>query len=364
MALALHEIKWSDPILPARPDPAWEAEVKRRGGRITEVDRRIAPSPWVREAGFSVMTYRPSAMPERLYRICSLVTSQENACRYCYGANRAYMKILGYSESFISRLERDVQMAELDERERACIDFYRNLARSRPRPPRRERDKLVDMGYSAPAVNEMAFAVAIGCFYNRVSTLIACPPEAGFERLADSIVGRMMGLAAPLLEVLSRSGRRAKPDEVDDSPDLTGSGFAPVVASLAGLPSFKVMHSMLQGAFASDVLSTATKALMFAVIARTLGCSICETEAVKLLVREGLSEREIQTALATLQWKGLGPQQADLLSWARHTVYYETGKIQPLTRQLGAAIGDAALLEAIGVASLANSTVRLAMLVE
>ena len=114
MALALHEIKWSDPILPARPDPAWEAEVKRRGGRVGEVDRRIAPSPWVREAGFSVLNYRPSAMPQRLYVICALVTAQENSCRYCYGANRAYMKILGYSESFISRLERDVQMAELE----------------------------------------------------------------------------------------------------------------------------------------------------------------------------------------------------------------------------------------------------------
>jgi alkylhydroperoxidase family enzyme len=121
---------------------------------------------------------------------------------------------------------------------------------------------------------------------------------------------------------------------------------------------------MLKGAFASDVLTVPTKALMFAVVARTLGCPYCEREAFKMLAQEGLGEREIETALSTLQWKGLAPQQSDLLTWTRHTVYYETGKIQPLTRQLGAAIGDAALLEAIGVAALANSTVRLAMLVE
>ncbi len=46
------------------------------------------------------------------------------------------------------------------------------------------------------------------------------------------------------------------------------------------------------------------------------------------------------------------------------TVYYETAKIQHETRALGAAIGERALLEAIGVASLANAMVRLAMLHE
>ena len=364
MALALHDIKWSEPILPARPDPAWEAEIKRRGGRVGEVDRRIAPSRWVREAGFSVVNYRPSAMPQRLYVICALVTAQENSCRYCYGANRAFMKILGYSESFISRLERDVQIAELEARERACIDFYRNLARSRPRPPRQERDKLIDAGYSALAVNEMAFAVAICCFYNRVATLIAAPPEAGFERMAEGFMGRLMGLAMPIMEALGRMRRRDSPQAQPEPPAPANGGFAQVIAPLAQLPSHRVMYSMLHGAFASDVLTVPAKALMFAVVARTFGCALCEQEAVKVLVQEGLGEREIETALATLQWRGLPPQQAGLLAWTRDTVYYETGTIQPLTRQLGAAIGDAALLEAIGVASLANSTVRLAMLAE
>jgi alkylhydroperoxidase family enzyme len=258
-----------------------------------------------------------------------------------------------------------VQIAELEARERACIDFYRNLARSRPRPPRQERDRLIEAGYSALAVNEMAFAVAICCFYNRVATLIAAPPEAGFERMADGFMGRLMGLAMPIMEALGRMRRRDSPQPPPDEPTgRINGGFAQVIAPLAQLPSHRVMHSMLHGAFASDVLTVPAKALMFAVVARTFGCALCEKEATKVLVQEGLGEREIETALATLQWKGLPPQQAGLLAWTRDTVYYETGTIQPLTRQLGAAIGDAALLEAIGVASLANSTVRLAMLVE
>ena len=103
---------------------------------------------------------------------------------------------------------------------------------------------------------------------------------------------------------------------------------------------------------------------MAAVIARTLGSPLCVAEAAKLLAAEGMDAREMETALATLQSARLRPEEAGLLAWARDTVYYETGKIQTRTREIGAALGEAALLDAIGVASLANATVRLAMLAE
>jgi hypothetical protein len=124
------------------------------------------------------------------------------------------------------------------------------------------------------------------------------------------------------------------------------------------------MKSALDGAFASDVLGRTTKALMFAVIARTLGCPHCEGEARRLLGGQGLGSVEVDSALATLRSDRLSTDEAGLLSWARDTVYYETPTIQQKTRVLAGALGDAALLEAIGVAALANATVRLAMLLE
>jgi hypothetical protein len=117
--MLLNEIQWSEPIVPQAHDAQWEAELKRRGSQVLEVDRRVAPSRWLRETAYEAANYLPAALPERLYRIGNMVTAQENSCRYCYGANRAYMKVLGYSESFIQRVERDVQMAELDDKERA-----------------------------------------------------------------------------------------------------------------------------------------------------------------------------------------------------------------------------------------------------
>ena len=124
------------------------------------------------------------------------------------------------------------------------------------------------------------------------------------------------------------------------------------------------MKSALDGAFESDVLSRTAKALMFAVVARTLNCPRCESEATKLLASEGMSSAEIYSALATLRSDRLRPHESGLLSWARETVYYETSKIQRQTRILASELGDSALLEAIGVAALANATVRLAMLLE
>ena len=52
MAVLLSEIKWGDPLVPAAHDAAWEAELKRRGAQILEVDRRVATSQWLREVAY------------------------------------------------------------------------------------------------------------------------------------------------------------------------------------------------------------------------------------------------------------------------------------------------------------------------
>src|SRR5262245_6321409 len=111
MAQLLEDIAWSEPILPAVTDAAWEAEIKRRGVPVGEVDRRVAPSPWLRQICLGIATYRSAVVPQRLFQLGAFVTAQENACRYCYGAHRAYMKMLGYSEAFITKLEHDAHVA-------------------------------------------------------------------------------------------------------------------------------------------------------------------------------------------------------------------------------------------------------------
>ena len=83
-----------------------------------------------------------------------------------------------------------------------------------------------------------------------------------------------------------------------------------------------------------------------------------------MLTDEGLVSAEVDAALATLHTNRLPSDQSGLLPWSRDTVSYDTPSIQRQTRALAASLGAAKLLEAIGVASLANATVRLAMLLE
>jgi alkylhydroperoxidase family enzyme len=362
MAQLLNEIPWAEPLLPPDIDPAWEAELKRRGGNGSEVDRRIAPSPWLREACLGINIGRASELSAHLFNVASLVTAQENACRYCYGANRAYMKFLGYSESYIRRVEQEVHLAELNEGERALVSFCRSLARSRPRPPRAEFDALLHHGYTRDAALEIALWIALGCFYNRVTILIASPPELGFEGVANGPKAILFALMGPLQRRQAERRRRGERDPALTDELLRAGPYGAVLAPLAGLPGAKIMKAALDGAFASGVLSRTAKALMFGVVARSLACRTSEAEARRLA--EGLGEAEFEQALATLESTRLSAAEAGLLRWVRDTVYIQTAQAQARTRELAQAIGRPAVLEAIGTAALANAAVRLAMLVE
>ena len=44
--------------------------------------------------------------------MAAFVTTQENACRFCYGALHTAMRLSGYSERRIDDLERDVQLPD------------------------------------------------------------------------------------------------------------------------------------------------------------------------------------------------------------------------------------------------------------
>jgi len=362
MVRLLDEIEWQDPIFPAVADPAWESEVKRRTGSVGELDRRLVPSSWLREAYAAVRGYSFVQIPQRMALIGAMVTAQENSCRYCYGGFRSYLKMMGHSEGFIDRIERDAHIAEMDEKERAFIAFCRKLARSKPRPAKAEKNELLRLGYTDLAVNEMAFSIAMGCFTNRLGVLTACPPDLAFEKFANGVMGRLVGMAIRLKNAAAaRKGPHLQPSA---APGAATGPFGPVVAALEGLPAAPLLRSALDSALASPVLSREVKILLFAVVARTLDCKHCEVQSQKLLLDGGLDAAEIEKSLATLGSSRLESKESRLLAWVRDTVHYQTGPIQAQTRALAREIGEPAALEAIGVASLANATVRLAMLLE
>jgi alkylhydroperoxidase family enzyme len=357
MAKLLGEIEWGEPVLPPVVIPNWEAEVKAHLGGVNDFLRRVALIPWLRSTCLRWQLYPLKALPLRLADIGLMVTSQENSCRYCYGAARAHLRILGYSEKLISKIERETQLAELNEKERAFIRFCRNLARSKPRPAREQREQLIELGFTPLVVAEMAFYIADVCFHNRVKTFLAVPPEIEFERIGNSFLRRLLRPIVPTVN------RMSIPVPVEPPP-VDGMMFRPVVNALAGLPAATLLHEALTGAFASPVISRPVKLLMFAVVARLLDCSFCNEEARIRLATEGMARDEIESCLSSFASPNLNAQESSILAWTRDTVHYEPQLIQKQTRALLDTIGAEALLEAVGVAALANATVRLTMLLE
>jgi alkylhydroperoxidase family enzyme len=357
MAQLLNDIEWGQPLVPPVVVPEWETEAKQRFGGSSDLLRRIAPIPWLRRAVAAWNLYPLTALPVRLADLAFLVVAQENSCRYCYGAARAHMRILGYSERAIGEIEREMQLAELDEKDQAFIRFCRSLARSNPRPAREPREELSRAGFSTQQVTEAVFLIVDHCFSNRVATFIAVPPATGYERIGRSLLGRLL---RPLLARVNRSSIPIPADFVPAESDR----FASVIVPLVGHPAAHLLHQTLQGAFESPVLSRRIKALMFAVVARMLECRFCEPESRKLLREEGLNDGEINAALSALALPGLDARESAVLAWVRDTVRYQPNHIQARTRVLAEAIGAEAALEAVGVAALANATVRLAMLLE
>lgn len=358
MTQSVFEIEWADPILPLVKDSNWETKVKKQLGYVPDVLIRVSGSSWLREMLLNTLLIKVREFPGHLSDIGGLVVSQENACRYCYGIARAQMKLFGYSDKTIRSIERDMLLAELDEKDRAFISFCRNLARSNPRPSKAEQDKLLKCGFSPLAVTEISIYIVKYCFTNRIATFISSPPMYEFERLSNSLLGRIL---RPLIARKIRSKGWFGEQPIDEYR----GPFSDVFKALDGIPAAAIFQEGLEGAFSSRVLSNELKVLMFAVVARSLGCEFCHGATYSMAMDMGFTEQEFEDALSTVTSQRLNEQEQVILAWTRETIHYQTGPMQKRMRELAQDVDDEdILLEAIGVAALANSMVRLAVLLE
>lgn len=347
---------WEKPLFPIAPvPPALQADVKRIFGSVPADFGTFAHVPWVARSTARVFAKRFSFAPIPLLELAGLVTAQENACRYCYGSQRAIIRVLGYREADLDRLERDRQLDAHGPLERAVLDFARALARSNPRPAGPELDALRKLGFTTEQIAEIAGAVCGSCYINRISTFVALAPLTDFERMPDKLVVRLL---APVFKRLFTSKHHAPP------PPISWNGpCAPVVAALGRTWAAVDLSEDLAESWDSPHLSKRAKAAILAVIARTLGCEDCDAEACRVLASEGVAESAAGEGLRTLHPDWLDPAERDVVAWARDTVRYEPAEMQRRTRALAAKVGPEKTLEAIGHASLANRIVRLGMLV-
>ena len=135
--------------------------------------------------------------------------------------------------------------------------------------------------------------------------------------------------------------------------------YANLVKAYAGSPIAVALRRTTEEMWESQILTRRCKLLMLAVVARGLDCRVCAPEIGGALQREGLDERALTQALAHLDDPELDAGERLLLRFARETIWYEPEQLQRSARALRDRLSGPQLLEAIGVASLANGLCRM-----
>lgn len=336
--------------------PEVYADSKRRLGMVPGLVRAVARVPWLAELVIRIVEKPHSYASQDVLDQTILVATQENACRYCYGAQRAVMRLYGYADTEITQLAERRELGELSPARRQLLGFARQLARANPRPAEAELSKLIDAGVDPHAVAEVVFYVAFACCNNRIGTFLAPPNDDKLERLPDTWFARLFRWT-----IRRYVRKRAQPPI--PPPEADGP-FSAIVAALGDSPTAAVLAEALTGALESEVLPLRAKALMFAVIAHGLGCAQCEARSRQQLDACGLGASDVDDVLANLGSPRLDELESLLVRYARETIRYEPATIQHHTRELADTLGPKRTIEAVGVTALANAVVRLGMLLQ
>lgn len=358
---SLEHVEWGSCLLEQHRDRELERRLRRTAGMLPPMVSYFETCPWLAQAlvELSEFEIRLVEIDFALADLVILVVSQDNSCRYCFATQRALMRAQGMPEARVRQIEQDFAAAQLEERQRRALDFARRTSRASPPPGEKDRASLRAVGFSESAIREIALLAAGSVFYNRVATIPALP-AARIEQIARHwLLGWFVPITRGRIRARQRSGtREALPSE------LRGGPFAPLVARLDGLPAAAKLRRTLDGAFESPHLSCRAKALVFAVVARGLGCPHSEREAVQLLAAEGLSPEEIDQTLAHLGSPGLDALESLVVPFARETIRCEPIQVQRRAGEVSARLEPPAFVELVGISALANALCRLWLALE
>jgi alkylhydroperoxidase family enzyme len=352
---ALDAVEWEACLLEPVRNPDAERRLRKELGMVPAGARYFLGSPWLTSALALLSTARLPMLHVSVDEssIIALVVSQENSCRYCYAATRTALRILGFSEPRIRRLEEDFLSADLTARQKAALEFVRCVARAAPLATVGDARPLLDAGYRADAVKELALLAALNIFYNRLSTMAALPPET----MAGMANRWSVRLLRPLIAGYLRRRPAAHPNHLGS--EQRQGPFAAFVNAFDGLPVAPRLRTVIDEVWSSAGLGRRIKGLVFAVVARGLGCARSEQEAVRLLRAEGLTQTDLDQALAHLDGPPLDPRERAAASLARESIWYRPAQIQRHAAGIRSLFTAEQFVDLLGTVSAANLLSRL-----
>ncbi len=355
MANPLSTLEWEPCLLEPGHNPELESYVRRERGNIAPGDRYYLHCPWVIRSILQLAYYRGNltCIELPLANLVGLEVSRDNACRYCYAAGRALLRLHGMSEPQVCELEARLASTQLDSRTAAAIGFARRLSRSQPLISASDLNKVHKAGFSVTERNELAFIVAYMTYANRIGTIAAVPPDE-LEKAPDLWRYRLF---RPLI-AFTMSRHRWRGKAIASAPPYEGPG-ARFLRAFEGSPFAANLTGVLHEAWSSTVLSKRVKALMWAVIATVLDCPHSIAEACRWAEAEGLSTQTVRHALKHLSAPELDAHENLLLPFARETIWYQPAPLQRQAREVRKHLTAEQFVEAMGILGLWNAVCRL-----
>jgi len=354
------EVEWEECYVAPRRDPEIERFARAELGFVEPRTRYLSASPWVARAAVRLTaTYlRLDHLDPYVGNLAILVVSHSNSCRFCFAASRLLMRNAGVPDDLIRRLEQDLMTEDLSPREQAALELARKVSRWNPAPGAADLASLRDLGWSHDEVRDVVVSAATVSAINRLATLPAIPVS-----FVESASGRTLArLLKPLISrSLKRLGSAPRGPVLDEEQ---GRGpFAYLVEAVKGTSFAARLRSVIDDAWSAPELPPRTRALVCAVVARSLGDAPSEREAARLLAAEGFAADDLEEVLSHLASPRLDPLEAEAVPFARETVHYRPVQIQRRARELGKKLPPEQHMGLIGMTSVANMLSRLGVLV-
>lgn len=316
------------------------------------------PHSWLYRIPLFVMNPSLAEIDFRFFMQIYFVVTRDNACRYCYSTSRTALRVLGYTEVEVDRLERDLDLIRRDEQRRSAFEFALRISRGHLECER-SIQALRDDGYTDPAIREIGGCAALTALTNRVTTMLALPVE---ERALALTKTWYFTLFRPIIGWLLPSLRRLGDGfEAPLSAEELDGPFTAWIARLEGTPTGALLRDVTRTwVDESSVLALRSKLLILAVVAQGLSCEDLVDRVRALLLSEcEILESEFRTVVTHLQGETITEEEERFLKVARESIRYETCPFQRTIREETMDLSRSKTLDLVGTLALSNALARL-----
>jgi len=352
----------NEPLVEPRSSEALSYKFWRRTGVRPEALPYVAPHPWLyRPFLFLLDPTLQSIDTEVMSAICFLV-ARDNACRFCFGNFWASLRMAGYSEADLDRLEGEMYLRDRSPAEQEALRTAVQVSRG----PLQGHDQapvalLVEEGLAPRTIREVVGAAALGTMVNRVSTMLGTPAERQMEEMTSSWY---FDLIQPVVGPLLRGWQSLSTDTPPLHPNQVRGPLARWTGTLEGTSLGTVVQSLTdQWYHHTFALPLRTKLLTLAVVAKGLHCDELEATArVLLRERTSLSEEHIRRAVNHLGGEQTSASEAHLLQLARASIRFESTHIRRAARRFTRTLSRDETIDAVASIGLANALGRLRVL--